>query len=135
MIKNINLKFHHIGKPVSLAKIKNHPKVKYSSLFDMYSLDMENNFNLPIELHAFGEKCTLHEIIQTQVHIAFIANDINEAIKDEQIIMPLYTPFKDYHCAMILVNNQAIEIIETTLSESEIWGDGIFKDSILYPKY
>lgn len=35
---------------------------------------------------------------------------------------------------MIRVNDQPIELIETTLSETEIWGDGLFKDSILYPQ-
>jgi hypothetical protein len=30
------------------------------------------------------------------------------------------------------VNHQPNELIETTLSEAEIWGDGIYKDSILY---
>lgn len=35
---------------------------------------------------------------------------------------------------MVIINKQLIELIETTLSESEILGDGIFKDSILYPQ-
>lgn len=48
--------------------------------------------------------------------------------------MPLYQPFAGYRCAMILVNQQPIELIESSLSESQIWGDGIFKDSILYPQ-
>jgi hypothetical protein len=34
---------------------------------------------------------------------------------------------------MILVNRQPIKLIETRLTEKEIWGDGIFKDSLLYP--
>jgi hypothetical protein len=34
---------------------------------------------------------------------------------------------------MVIINNQLIELIETSLSEREIWGDGVFKDSILYP--
>lgn len=32
---------------------------------------------------------------------------------------------------MILVNRQPIKLIETRLTEKEIWGDGIFKDSLL----
>ena len=46
--------------------------------------------------------------------------------------MPLYTPFSGYQCAMVLINSQPIELIETSLSEREIWGNGIFKDSLLY---
>ncbi|MFX3618545.1 MAG: hypothetical protein ACE3JK_13570 [Sporolactobacillus sp.] len=74
------------------------------------------------------------KVIQKEAHVAFTTDTIEKAIEGEKIIMPLYKSFRDYRCAMILVNQQPIEIIETTLSESEIWGDGIFKDSILYPE-
>lgn len=70
----------------------------------------------------------------TPGHVAFTTNDIHAALQNEKTIMPLYTPFAGYFCAMIIVNEQPLELIETTLSEREIWGDGIFKDSILYPR-
>ncbi len=82
----------------------------------------------------FGEVSSLDEKIQTQAHVAFTCSDIEQAIAGEHVIMPLYEPFSGYRCAMIWVNQQPIEVIETTLSESEIWGDGIFKDSLLYPE-
>lgn len=129
----LKLTFHHIGKPVPLAEIKDNPDTKYSPLYDMYSLDMANDLSVPIELHAFGPDSSLDHRIQTEAHVAFKVNDIEAALKNQTIIMPKYTPFKDYTCAMILLNQQPVELIETTLSEREIWGDGIFKDSILYP--
>lgn len=132
MNDEINLSFHHIGKPVPLEQIKDHPDTKYSPLFDMYSLDMKNDLSLPIELHAFGPASSLDPLIQKEPHVAFKVNNIDKALIDKKILMPLYQPFADYRCAMILVNEQPIELIETTLSESEIWGDGIYKDSILY---
>ncbi|MFT8391961.1 MAG: hypothetical protein ABF586_06460 [Sporolactobacillus sp.] len=134
MIKNVNLHFHHIGKPVPLAQIKDNPETKYSPLFDMYSLDKINALSIPIEWHAFGPNSSLHPLIQSQPHIAFTTAAIEAALEHEEILMPLYEPFKNYRCAMIRVNDQPIELIETSLSEAEIWGDGIFKDSILYPQ-
>lgn len=134
MIPNLQMTFHHIGKPVSLESIRNHPDTKYSPLFDMYSLDMKNDLLLPIELHAFGENSSLHVRIQTESHVAFKVNDIEAALQGKEIIMPLYQPFAGYRNSMIILNHQLIELIETSLSESEIWGDGIFKDSILYPQ-
>lgn len=132
MNNELTLTFHHIGKPVPLDQIKDHPDIKYSPLFDMYSLDMKNDLSLPVELHAFGPKSTLDPLIQKEPHVAFKVNNIEEALAGKEILMPLYQPFADYRCAMILVNQQPIELIETTLSENEIWGDGIYKDSILY---
>ena len=125
--------FHHIGRPVALEVIKDDQHTRYSPLFDMYTLDSLNDLSLPIQLHAFGDASELHEKIKTQTHVAFKVSDIVEALKDQEIIMPLYEPFSGYQCAMILVNRQPIELIETSLSEREIWGDGLFKDSKLYP--
>ena len=125
--------FHHIGKPVPLEEIKNNTNTRYSPLFDMYTLDILNDLSLPVQLHAFGDSSTLDEKIQTESHVAFKVSNIQSALNCQEIIMPLYEPFKDYQCAMILVNSQPIELIQTALSEREIWGEGIFKDSILYP--
>lgn len=134
MIDNFQMTFHHIGKPVPLENIKDNKDTKYSPLFDMYSLDMKNDLSLPIELHAFGENSSLDVRIQKEPHVAFKVNDIESALDGKEIVMPLYQPFAGYRCAMVIINKQLIELIETTLSESEIWGDGIFKDSILYSK-
>lgn len=133
MYKAFKMTFHHIGKPVALNVIKDNKNTKYSPLFDMYSLDMHNDLLIPIELHAFGAQCPLDHRIQQEPHIAFKVNNIIDALAKQEIIMPLYQPFAGYRCAMVLINDQLIELIETSLSESEIWGDGIFKDSILYP--
>ncbi len=134
MKDNLSLTFHHIGKPVSLETIKANKNTKYSPLFDMYSLDMENDLSIPIELHAFGPNSSLDDRIQKETHVAFKTNDIESALKGAEIVMPLYQPFADYRCAMVIMNGQLIELIETSLSEREIWGDGIFKDSLLYPQ-
>jgi hypothetical protein len=99
----------------------------------MYSLDVANDLTIPIELHAFGPKCSLDRRIQTQPHVAFVVDDIQAALRGQEVIMPLYQPFAGYQCAMLLVSGQPVELIETTLSEREIWGDGVFKDSVLYP--
>lgn len=131
--KKIKITFHHIGKPVSLESIKDNKDTKYSPLFDMYSLDMQNDLSIPIELHAFGKHSPLDSRVQTETHVAFKVSDIISVLQDKEIVMPLYQPFFGYRCAMVIINNQLIELIETSLSEREIWGDGVFKDSILYP--
>ncbi|KRM07108.1 hypothetical protein FC89_GL000424 [Liquorilactobacillus ghanensis DSM 18630] len=128
----LNLQFHHIGKPVPLSEIESNPQTRYAKIYDMYTLDVPNKFSLPVQMHAFGKDCSLDLRIQTESHVAFTCENIEKALIDQEIIMPLYEPFKGYKCAMILVNQQPIELIATTLSEREIWGDGIFKDSLLY---
>ena len=104
MEKNISLTFHHIGKPVSLQMIQHNKNTKYSPLFDMYSLDLENDLSIPIELHAFEPNSSLDVRIQTEIHIAFTTNDIEYVLTGKEIIMPLYQPFAHYRCAMVSIN-------------------------------
>ena len=65
---NDRLSFHHIGKPVALSEIKDNPDTRYSTLYDMYTLDNLNELSLPIQLHAFGERSPLDERIQQLRH-------------------------------------------------------------------
>lgn len=102
----MSLIFHHIGKPVDLKEIQANPDTKYSPLFDMYSLNMGNSLSIPIELHAFGENCTLHPRIQKETHVAFKVPDIEKALTGHKIVMPLYQPFAGYRCAMVIINDQ-----------------------------
>ncbi|SCM82848.1 Acetyltransferase, ribosomal protein N-acetylase (modular protein) [uncultured Sporomusa sp.] len=125
--------FHHIGKPVSLESIKDNKDVKYSPLFDMYSLNMQNDAPLPIEWHAFGTDSSLDRRIQTEPHIAFKVNDIAAVLIGQEIVMPLYEPFSGYRCAMIQVSGVLIELIETSLPEEKIWHDEeTLKNGVLY---
>ena len=108
---NDRLSFHHIGKPVALAEIKDNPATRYSALYDMYTLDILNELSLPIQLHAFGEGSPLDYRIQQEAHVAFKVANIKEALANKEVIMPLYTPFSGYQCAMVLINSQPIELI------------------------
>lgn len=127
--------FHHIGKPVPLESLEGRKGVKYSPLFDMYSFNTSNNLEIPIELHAFGPNCSLDPLVQREAHVAFKVNNIEISLKNKNIVMPLYQPFTGYKCAIILLNGQLLELIETTLSEKEIWGNTILENSILYPDF
>ena len=123
--------FHHIGVPVDKSKLSG--KARYSPLFKMYYEDTANNLGIHIEYHAFEEGSSLDKRITEKEHIAFKVNNIEEKLRDKEILMPLYEPFKGYKCAMILVNEVLIELIETTLSEDEMWkNEEVLKNGVLY---
>lgn len=63
----------------------------------------------------------LSEIIKTNPHIAFKVDNLEEAIEDEEIILEIYEPIDDYFVAVINDNGIAIELIQTQLSDEEIW--------------
>ena len=129
----MELTFHHIGRPVPVDEIRDDPKTRYSPLFDMYTLDLPNELGLHIQLHAFGERTTLDPRLTRESHVAFTVPDIEAAIAGHEVVMPLYEPFAGYSCAAVLVNHQVVELVETRLTESEIWGGSALRDSALYP--
>jgi hypothetical protein len=127
------LRFHHIGRPADVDDIRDHPDVRYSPMWDMYTLDLPNDLALPVQLHAFGPNSKLDETIRTESHVGFVIDDIEAATVDNEVVMPLYEPFAGYRCCMVIVNQQLVELIETTLSDEEIWSGSAFRNSALYP--
>ena len=129
----MNLGFHHVGVPVDKSQISS--SARYSPAFKMYTDDAKNDLEVHIQYHAFDKRCPLNDAIKNQVHVAFKTENIEQILEGNQVIMPLYEPFKGYKCAMILVNGLPIELIETSLSEKEIWSDSeTLKTGILYGK-
>ena len=91
------------------------------------------NLSCSYIIASFEEGSSLDKRITEKEHIAFKVNNIEEKLRDKEILMPLYEPFKGYKCAMILVNEVLIELIETTLSEDEMWkNEEVLKNGVLY---
>ena len=99
----------------------------------MYSEEKEYFLGIKIEYHAFEPDSPLDVRLRTRPHIAFKTNDIESALKNQEIVMPLYEPFKGYRCAMIEVDGMLIELLETQFSEEQLWHDAsILNNGILY---
>ena len=126
-----HLQFHHIGIPVKKSEISE--KARFSPLFKMYSEEKENFLGIKIEYHAFELDSPLDIRLRTRPHIAFKTNNIELALENQEIVMPLYEPFKGYRCAMIEVDGMLIELLETQFSEEQLWHDAsILNNGILY---
>ncbi|MGM8451096.1 hypothetical protein ACS6GG_23745, partial [Enterobacter bugandensis] len=54
-------------------------------------------------------------------HVAFKVDNLLRAIEDEEVILGPYEPIDGFFVAMINDNGAPIELIETTLSDDEIW--------------
>ncbi|KTC82306.1 hypothetical protein Lche_0570 [Legionella cherrii] len=124
----MNYQYHHVGIPITEPR----PGERYSSFMDMYTSGGE----LPgrIQYHRFGPNCPLHPLIQTQPHIAYKVESIDEAIKGKHVLLEPYFPLKNFRVAMIEEHGAVIEFIETSLSEDEIWNETNYQDSLLYPE-
>lgn len=127
MSKN-NYEYHHIGIPTKIPQ----EGERYSSTFKMYTTGGHNAAR--IQWHRFEENCPLHPLIQTLPHVAFKVDHLDEAIAGNVVLMEPYYPFAGYRTAVIEMEGAPVELIETSLSEDEIWNDAVHKHSLIYPK-
>ncbi len=126
-MKKISYEYHHMGIPTNTQR----EGEKYSSTFKMYTTQGNNEFR--IQWHRYEEGCPLHPLIQSVPHVGFKVSSIDEAIKGEKVLLEPYYPFEGFRVAMIEVEGAPVELIETNLSEEEIWGSS-HKGSVIYPE-
>lgn len=119
--------YHHVGIPVTEPR----QGERYSSVMDMYTSGGE----LPgrIQYHRFGPNCPLDKLIQTVPHIAYKVEDLEEVIKDKNILLGPYFPIERFKVAIVEENGAVIEFIQTDLTEEQIWNETKHEGSNIYP--
>ncbi len=125
----VTYQYHHIGVPTTAPRAGEY----YSSKFKMYTSGGEELHGFHIQYHRFEQGDCLHNLIQTVPHIAFKVNDLDAAIKGEELLLEHYCQFDGFRVAMIEDNGVPIEFIETDLSEEDIWGKPK-ASSVIYPE-
>lgn len=121
--------FHHIGIPTDQPK----PNERYSELFKMYTADdVDSPFRK--QWHRFEPDSPLDDAIKTQPHVAFKVDSLQQAIADKKCILGPYEPLPGFHVAVYKEAGLVIELIETTLTDAEIWGKALKQKSALYPE-
>lgn len=110
-------KFHHLGIPITEKRNGE----RYSEHFKMFTTDNKGKFR--IQFHRFEEDSPLHAIIKTKPHIALQVDNLLEAIVNEDVILGPYEPVPKYKVAIINDGGMPIELIETALTDEELWGN------------
>lgn len=126
--KTVQYEYHHMGIPTKEIR----EGEKYSSTFKMYTSGGQDS-EFRIQYHRFEAGSPLHPLIQSVPHIAFKVESIEEAVRGKEVILAPYEPFVGFKVAMIIESGAPIELIETQLSEDEIWNDS-HENSVIYPE-
>ena len=86
----------------------------------MYTSDSDCR-TLRIQWHRFEATNCLYPLIRTVPHVAFRVADLDRAIASCNVLLGPYEPIADFREAMIEDGGQPIELVETTLSDAELW--------------
>lgn len=114
---NEEYRYHHLGIPTEEVR-KNE---KYSEAFKMYTSDADGDFR--IQYHRYEADSLLHPLIKSMPHVALQVDDLQKAIDGYHVLLGPYEPIKDYKVAIIDGGGVPVELIETSLTPEELWGN------------
>ncbi|MGV3345248.1 hypothetical protein ACGVWS_05690 [Enterobacteriaceae bacterium LUAb1] len=128
MKDSVNYVFHHFGIPLQDGKTEG----IFSAKAGMYTTDNPGKFR--IQWHRFTENSPLHPLLKTVPHVAFKVDNLQEAIDGEELILGPYEPIDDYFVAVINDAGAPVELIQTSLSDEELWARARAGQGRLYRK-
>lgn len=107
------MRFHHIGIPIKEKK----PNERYLEKYKMFVSGFDSS-EYGIEWMRFENDSPISEIIKKIPHIAFEVDNLNESIKDKEVIGEINSPSDGVRVAMILENGAPVELIEFDKSKT-----------------
>ncbi len=128
MKPHIRYEFHHMGIPSDRVR----EGEVYSEAAGMFTADNPGAFR--IQWHRFTPQSPLHPLIRFLPHPAFKVEDLQAAIEGEELLLGPYEPIDGYVVAIINDNGVPVELIQTELSDDEIWGRARSGQGALYRK-
>jgi len=99
-------RFHHLGIPTTSKR----PDEKYIPHLKMYVSGFETS-PYGVEWMRFETDSPVNELIQSVPHIAFMVEDLDEALEGKEVISSPDKPSKGVRVAMIKHNGAPVELI------------------------
>jgi hypothetical protein len=115
-INGVLCSFHHMGIPTREKK----PGERFSKMFGMYTSDSGCQA-MRIQWHRFEPDSPMPLLVQSVPHVAFKVDDLERAIAGYNVLLGPYEPIANFRVAIIEDGGQPIELVQTTLTDEEIW--------------
>ena len=114
--KGVQYEFHHLGVPTQEVK----PNECYNARFGMYTGDSTCSL-VRTQWHRFDADSCLDPELQTIPHPAFKVSDLSAALGSHTVLLGPYKPIEGFRVVMIKDGGMPIELIQTALTDNEIW--------------
>jgi len=110
------LKYHHFGIPTDVAR----PEDEYIARAKTYASGyLQNPYG--VEWMRFDPDSPVEELIKTVPHVAFVVDDLKEAIIGKELLGKLSSPSRGITVAMIADNGAPVEFLQFDGPEFEVW--------------
>lgn len=101
------LRYHHIGIPTG----KPLPEKDYIEKYRCYASGYSES-PYGVEWMKFDPDCPLPELVKTVPHVAFVVDDLEEAIAGKEILIAPNRPAKGVRVAFIVDGGAPIELLQ-----------------------
>lgn len=108
------------------------PNETFSPAAGMYTADNPGSFR--IQWHRFTADSPLHPLLRTVPHPAFKVADLQAAIEGEELLLGPYEPIDGFLVAVINDGGAPVELIQTDLTDEEVWERARTGQGSLYRK-
>jgi hypothetical protein len=110
------LRYHHVGIPTD----KPLPKEDYNPEYKMTASGYYQS-QYGIEWMNFDRDCPLPELVKTVPHVAFVVDNLKDAIAGKEVIIEANSPTRGVTVAFIVENGAPIEFLQFDGPEFETW--------------
>ena len=110
------LRYHHVGIPTR----RRLPEEDYS---ERYKLHASGYLDSPygIEWMRFDDDCPIPDLVKTVPHVAFVVDDLEEAIAGKNVLIAPNSPSEGVRVAMIEDRGAPIEFLQFEDPQREYW--------------
>ncbi len=106
VIAKLGWRYHHVGIPTTIP----HKGEIFLPQFKMFVSGFKSS-PYGIEWMRFESDSPLPDLIKTVPHVAFEVDDLEAALKDQQVIFPPGSPSNGVRSAMIVHDEAPVELI------------------------
>lgn len=108
--------FHHIGIPTSVPQ----DGETYLEEYRLYVSGFETS-PYGVEWLRFEPDSPLPDLVKEVAHVAFVVDDLDRALKGQEVIIPPNRPSEGVTVAFIVHNGAPVEFLQFDGPEFEVW--------------
>jgi len=109
------MKYHHVGIPTNVPR----DGEVYLERFKTYVSGFDTS-RFGVEWMRFEEGAPVPELVKTVPHVAFVVDDLDEAIAGREVLIPPNSPSEGITVAFIVDNGAPVELLQDG-PEFEVW--------------
>ena len=114
VVARLGWRYHHLGIPHSTP----HAGERHLDHLGIHVRGFETS-PYGIEWMRFDPHCTLPEIVRTVPHLAFVVDDLEEALRGKEVLIEPNAPSTGLRVAFILDDGAPVELMQFDTPEAQ----------------